>query len=138
MNCFILDTDHITLYREGHKAVRSRVADVHPAQLAVTIISFEEQVRGWFAQIRRAKDEPKKVWAYGRLQETLNYFARMRVLGFDNAAAHQFQQLWQQRIRVEIQDLRIAAIALAAGGVVVTRNRRDFKRVPGLTVEDWS
>ena len=138
MNCFILDTDHITLHHEGNMAIRNRLANVSLEQVAVTIISFEEQIRGWLAQIRRARDATRTIWAYRRLHETLDYFALMRVLDFDEAAANQFRQLRQRHIRVGTQDLRIAAIALATAGVVVTRNQRDFERVPGLVVEDWS
>lgn len=36
------------------------------------------------------------------------------------------------------QDMWIAAHALAAGLVVVTHNTREFARVPGLRVEDWT
>ncbi len=43
-----------------------------------------------------------------------------------------------QRIRIGTQDLRIASIAIAHGGTVLTRNRKDFEQVPGLTIEDWS
>jgi len=35
-------------------------------------------------------------------------------------------------------DLWIAATALASGGTMVTNNTREFTRVLGLTVEDWT
>jgi len=35
-------------------------------------------------------------------------------------------------------DLSIAAIALEHQAIVVTRNVRDFQRVPNLVVVDWS
>lgn len=60
------------------------------------------------------------------------------MLPFDDAAATVFAALVVQRLRVRTMDLRIAAIALARGLVVLTRNTSDFSRVPGLEVEDWT
>jgi predicted nucleic acid-binding protein len=49
-----------------------------------------------------------------------------------------FEQLKKLNLKVGGMDLRIAAIALEAGAAVVTKNRADFGRVPGLAVVDWS
>jgi tRNA(fMet)-specific endonuclease VapC len=114
------------------------IAAIPASQIAVTIISFEEQIRGPLAQIRRANNEARIILAYQLVRETLDYFTTGQVLDFYIAATHQLRQLRQQRIRVGTQDLRIAAIALANNCVVVTRNQRDFGRVPGLVIEDWS
>jgi tRNA(fMet)-specific endonuclease VapC len=49
-----------------------------------------------------------------------------------------FDDLMTRRFRVATMDLRIAAIALANNSVLLTRNVRDFGKVPGLTTEDWT
>ena len=49
-----------------------------------------------------------------------------------------FEQLVRAKLNVKRNDLRIAAIALELGATIVTRNRRDFGRIPGLAIEDWS
>jgi tRNA(fMet)-specific endonuclease VapC len=49
-----------------------------------------------------------------------------------------YQDLKSQRIRIGTQDLRIASIVLAHEGVLLSRNARDFDRVPNLIIENWT
>jgi tRNA(fMet)-specific endonuclease VapC len=62
----------------------------------------------------------------------------MNVLPFEDDAEDQFVAIRKQKIRVATIDLRIAAIAIVTGSTLLTRNLRDFRRVPGLLVEDWT
>ncbi|MFB2892246.1 type II toxin-antitoxin system VapC family toxin [Aerosakkonemataceae cyanobacterium BLCC-F50] len=41
-------------------------------------------------------------------------------------------------IAIGMQDLGIAAIAISRNGILVTCDRRDFERIPGLVFEDWT
>ena len=60
------------------------------------------------------------------------------LLDFSPAASNIYASLASQKIRIGTQDLRIAAIALSVEGIIVTRNQRDFGKVPNLMIEDWS
>lgn len=106
--------------------------------VAVTIISFEEQARGWLAYLARARSLTHQVEAYTRLRRLLENYHWIPLLDFDSAASIEFQRLKQSRLRVGTMDLRIAAIALALGATLVTRNQTDFEQVPGLIAEDWT
>jgi tRNA(fMet)-specific endonuclease VapC len=72
------------------------------------------------------------------LNRTLEYFQTINVIDFDRAAVDCYQEIIGQKIRVGTQDLKIAAIALSRQAIVVTRNNRDFSKIPGLQIEDWS
>lgn len=65
------------------------------------------------------------------------FFQRFQVLEFSPSAGTRYQSLKDQKLRIGSRDLRIAAIALANDGIVVTRNQKDFSQVPGLKIEDW-
>lgn len=60
------------------------------------------------------------------------------MLTYTKADMARFRELKALRLNVGPNDLRIAAIALGYGAMVVTRNMRDFERIPGLRCEDWS
>jgi tRNA(fMet)-specific endonuclease VapC len=59
-------------------------------------------------------------------------------LPFNAVAAQQFENLVKQRCRIGTMDLRIAAITLAHDATLLSRNLKDFRKVPGLKVEDWT
>jgi tRNA(fMet)-specific endonuclease VapC len=72
------------------------------------------------------------------LQRGFDFYRQWICLPFDDAAAVIFDRLRAQRLRVGTNDLAIAAITLAAQGVLVTRNAIDFQRIPELEREDWT
>ncbi len=138
MNLYVLDTDHVSLYQRNEPRVVSRIAAMSYDDIAVSLITAEEQLRGWLKYIRRASSQEKLVLAYARLRVTLDYFCRIRLLDFNVEACSRYDDLRRQKVRIGTRDLRIAATVLSVEAVLVTRNHRDFSRVPGLVLDDWS
>jgi len=60
------------------------------------------------------------------------------VSGGSTACERKFNELRRQKIRIGSRDLRISATALVHDLPLVTRNHKDFSRVPGLHIEDWA
>ena len=138
MSLWILDTDCFSLFQQGNPLVRRRVNAMNSEEIAITVITAEEQLYGRLNRIRRAKSMEELALAYAKLRDTLEDFKTINLLDFDDKAYLCYAEMLRQRIRIGTQDLRIAAIAISRNGILVTRNRRDFERVPGLVFEDWS
>ena len=115
-----------------------RIRSLPPSQLAITIISVEEQLSSWFTRLRRARTQRELAEGYRRLTENVRFLSRLTILTFTEPAIQTFERLKTMRLNVGAMDLRIAAIVLEHRASVATRNVRDFARVPGLTVEDWN
>jgi tRNA(fMet)-specific endonuclease VapC len=138
MTLYIFDTDHLSLYGRKLPALMDRCRQ-NQVSLVTTVVNVEEQLRGRLGQVADvADDEVKRGLAYRWLAETSHLLSLFQVLPYDDRAQSIFRDLKAQRVRVGPQDLRIGSIALGLGGVVLTRNRRDFERIPGLKVEDWA
>lgn len=138
MTLYVLDTDHISLYQKSHPRLTARIQAIEAEELAVTIVSAEEQLCGWFAAIRQANSGERLQWAYSGLRQGIAYFNTIHVLDFTQEAINRYLAFRSAKIRIGTQDLRIAAIVLAVDGILLTRNRHDFEQVPGLKFEDWS
>lgn len=137
----ILDTDHLVVlkYSQGHdkSTLTTRMAASSDQHFVTTVITLEEQLRGWLASLRRFNDPGRQVSSYAKLSDVVDYFSRWTRLPFDDEAARQFQVLRRGKIRVATMDLKIPAIALVHNSLLLSANLRDFEQVPNLRVEDW-
>jgi tRNA(fMet)-specific endonuclease VapC len=135
---YILDTDHVSLLQRGNAVIAARLEVLPATDVAITMITAEEQLQGRLMVIRRARIQLDIVRGYERLYETLRFYSSVALVLYDAGAAARFDELRRQGIRISTHDLRIAAIALTQGTTLVTRNSRDFSQVPELIIEDWS
>lgn len=138
---FLLDTDHVSvLQRDGTDSdiLRERLAGIAPDDYGLTIVTYMEQVEGRLADINKARTPELETAAFLRLHENLTFYHNIAVWDFTPQAAAIFALLRSQKVRIGTQDLRIASIALAYDATLLTRNRRDFERIPGLKFADWT
>jgi tRNA(fMet)-specific endonuclease VapC len=138
MSLSVLDTDVFTLLLRGNENIHRRIAQTSPASLAITIITIEECLTGWYSEIRRARRDEAILQAYASLQETFEILRGLPVLSFNANALNRFHELRRLHRRIAGNDLRIAAITMSHSGILITRNKRDFGKIQGLIFADWS
>ncbi len=136
---YLLDTDVFSLYlQDDANVLRAVAVRARLHRLSVSIITVQEVWDGWATAVNRSKTPERLAAVYTRLAETVEDLANWTITSLSVAAIARYESLKQQKLNVGGNDLRIAATALESGATVVTRNRRDFARVPGLVIEDWS
>ena len=93
---YLLDTDHLSILERGggeSEHLLSRLAATRPGETAVTIITYEEQTRGWFSYLAKARSLEAQTRAYGRLAKHLATFCSIPVVPFGEEAARELQNL---------------------------------------------
>jgi tRNA(fMet)-specific endonuclease VapC len=138
VNRYLVDTDIFSLYLQHHPAVVGGLVRHLSDHVAVSIVSIQEVWDGWSAVITRAKTPDQVATAYSRLTDTLNELKNWPVVSFSAGAVARYTVLKKQKLNVGSNDLKIASIAIEANAKVVTRNSRDFMRIPGVVFEDWA
>lgn len=128
---YMLDTD-IVIYTIKNKPAHMRdTFKRHSGLLCISAVTFGELVYG----------AEKSEQSLRNLADIEGLAARLTVLPFDDNAATQFGQLRAELAKkgkpIGPYDLMIAGHARALGLTLVTNNTREFKRVPGLRIENW-
>lgn len=127
----MLDTNIVSeLARNPQGAIVRRIAAVGPELICVSIITAAELRYGC-----ARKGSPKL------LAQIEAILGSVQVIAFDAPADTEYGG-----IRAELEaagkpigpnDLFIAAHAYALGATLVTANEREFRRIRGLSVENW-
>ncbi len=137
----VLDTDHLTvLFFENHTqraALSNRLLVAEDSDIVATVVSLEEQMRGWLAAIKKRARVADQVDVYPRLTQLVDFYSQWTIVPFDEHCAEIFESLRKSRIRIGTEDLKIAAIALANDALLLSANLVHFQKVPGLKVKDW-
>lgn len=136
----VLDTDHITVlrYTENPRcALLQGRLEASGEPSVTTVVTWEEQLRGWLAEINRCRSFEDQIVAYERLRRLAEFINDWELLAFDAEAAAQCELWRKQRVRIGAQDLKIAAIVFVNDALLLSGNLRDFQRLPGLRVESW-
>ena len=137
----ILDTSPISILerRNAETARLSAYLETFPDDsIYITVISYEEQIRGWMSALGSARNPSAQVLPYTKLLEQLENYCNLQILPFDDAAANRFQALRREHRRISSPDLKIAAIALVHNEILITQNTRDFENIVGLKLKDWT
>lgn len=129
---YMLDTN-ICIFTVKNRPQPVREAfNRHHGQLCISSITLMELIYG---AERSAMPEQNLAVIEG-------FSARLEVLNYDPAAASHTGQLRAELARtgtpIGPYDQLIAGHARSQGLILVTNNRREFDRVPGLRVEDWT
>jgi tRNA(fMet)-specific endonuclease VapC len=137
----ILDTDIVSIIQRRDSALAESLLARIDRERALepvftSIITYEEQMRGWFKLLAAARTMQAQIEAYRRLSRHVEDYRRLKIADFDELAAVEFQRLKGLRIRIGTMDLKIASIALSRQATLWTRNLQDFQQVPGLRFLD--
>ena len=132
MAVYMLDTD-ISSYimKRTHDVVLKRLQEVAVSDVCISAITKAELLYGVEVSPRRQKDQVA-------LDEFLRYFA---VLDYPATAALDYAMIravLNVRGKMMRNDLLIAAHARCLGLTLVTNNTKEFGRVQGLKIENWT
>jgi tRNA(fMet)-specific endonuclease VapC len=129
---YLLDTNVCIKYLNGSsESVKRHIKKLHPSEIVICSVVKSEL----FAGAYKSKNKENT------LDKLKIFFSPLKSLPFNDEAAEAYG-----KIRADLEkkgtpigpyDLQIASIAVFNDLTLVTHNKREFRRVEGLDIEDW-
>jgi tRNA(fMet)-specific endonuclease VapC len=88
--------------------------------------------------LRKVKTPVDLAFVYASMTIAFSSLSRLSILSFTEPAIGRYVLLQGMKLKIGKMDLRISAIVLEHRAILVTRNVKDFSRVPGLSIENWA
>ena len=129
---YLLDTNIVIYTMKNRPQPVKKRFQQHHGQICISVVTLGELVFGaeHSQQVER------------NLADIEAMIARLEVLPMDARAAYHFGQiraaLYKDGQPIGPYDMMIAGQARASGLILVTNNVKEFGRVPGLVLENWS
>lgn len=124
---------------DGHTRVLARTEAAGPGTIGIPVVVAAELLEGRLQYLRAAHRlaSHRLVVAFEQLLATIRLMSLFEIIPFDEAALQVYEQRHLFPGTMSRADRLIAAITLAGGHRLVTRNVSHFLPVPGLTIENW-
>ncbi len=135
----ILDSDHLSILRYHNSALRliARLNETTEKPIGTSIANVEEAMRGWLSALAKERRIERQLSAYRERAELFTFFSGYTIALLDSNAAGLFNGFRKAGIKIGTMDLKTACITMASDALLLTANRRDFEKVPGLRFENW-
>lgn len=128
---YLLDTNTVIYVIKRRPAKVLKIFNKHATQMAISSITLAELMHGV-----EKSTQPER-----NLRVVEDFYSRLEVLDYGARAAAHYgairAELERKGTTIGVNDLHIAGHARSEGLIVVTNNLKEFKRVPGLQVENW-
>ena len=130
---YMMDTN-ICIYaiKSKPESVIRKILSQNPEDLCISVVTYAELMHG----VEKSQAVEKN-----RIAMSL-FLSAITVLDFDGEAAEAYGQIRAELERkgtpIDPMDLLIAGHARSQGLILVTNNTREFARVTGLRIEDWT
>ncbi|HLH26581.1 MAG TPA: type II toxin-antitoxin system VapC family toxin [Chloroflexota bacterium] len=127
---YLIDSDLVVDWLNGHPSSVTFLTPLFSQGMALSILTYSEIFEGIYG----GQDPRREQIAFQAFLRSLKVLSITRAVARRNAQLRRHLRDQRRPLVHRALDLLIAATALEYGLVLLTRNRKDYTDVPGLTI----